>query len=264
MCGAIRSGRASYPEPGDCEIGSTSVILPDWPAPANVRAACTTREGGVSEGPYASMNLSARVGDRDEHVVENRRRLAGLLNLPDEPGWLRQCHGTRVVDAPAPGTVVPEADASVGRGRGRVCAVLTADCLPVLFCDDAGSAVAAAHAGWRGLAAGVLESTVSALRVAPASLMAWLGPAIGPAAFEVGAEVREVFLEEQAESEPAFSRQGERWLADLYALARLRLSRAGLKNVYGGGYCTFDDDTRFFSYRRENQSGRMASLIWLS
>lgn len=243
---------------------SATAIVPDWPAPANVRAACTTRSGGVSEGPYRSMNLSARVGDRDDHVAENRRRLVEHLALPREPGWLRQCHGTRVVDAPEAGGVGAEADACVSREPLHVCTVLTADCLPVLFCNESGTVVAASHAGWRGLAAGVLEATVSELGVPPRSLMAWLGPAIGPRAFEVGPEVRQAFLREQAESEAAFSRRGERWLADLYSLARLRLSRVGLGSVHGGGFCTHDDDTRFFSYRRERQCGRMASLIWLS
>lgn len=245
-------------------MSSGHLILPGWPAPANVRAACTTREGGVSEGAYASLNLSGRVGDREDHVVENRHRLVEFLSLPGEPGWLRQRHGTSVVEAPVPGRAVPEADACLSAVRLRICAVLTADCLPVLFCNDSGTAVAAAHAGWRGLSAGVLEATVSALGVAPASLLAWLGPAIGPAAFEVGPEVREVFLREQAESEDAFSKYGQRWLADLYALARLRLRRAGLTNIHGGGHCTYGDEARFFSYRRDKQCGRMASLIWLS
>ena len=243
---------------------SATAIVPNWPAPASVRAACTTRTGGVSEGPYNSLNLSTRVGDRDDHVGENRRRLVEHLALPGEPGWLRQCHGTRVADAPEPGGAESEADACVSREPLRICAVLAADCLPVLFCNEAGTVVAAAHAGWRGLVAGVLEATVGALSVPPDSLMAWLGPAIGPGAFEVGPEVRQAFLREQPESEVAFSRRGERWLADLYSLARLRLSRVGLGSVHGGGFCTHDDDTRFFSYRRDRQCGRMASLIWLS
>lgn len=241
-----------------------ALIVPDWPAPVNVRAACTSRAGGVSVGPYAGLNLALHVGDSEEHVRQNRLRLGELLGLPGEPGWLRQNHGTRVVDAPAAGSAAPEADASVSRQTRRICAVLTADCLPVLFCDGAGSVVAAAHAGWRGLSAGVLEATVSALAVPPASLMAWLGPAIGPRAFEVGSEVREVFLCDHPESGQAFVTHGKRWLADLYLLARLRLLRIGLTNIHGGGYCTYHDSARFFSYRRDKQCGRMASLIWLN
>ena len=235
-------------------------IVPDWPAPAGVRAAVTTRAGGVSLPPYDSLNLGTNTDDSPEAVAENRRLLRHALALPAEPAWLWQVHGVTVVRAErAPA----EADASWTDRPGVVCAVLTADCLPVLFCDRAGEAVAAAHAGWRGLANGVLEATVAAMGCPPAELMAWLGPAIGPDAFEVGDEVRARFLAQDAACGDCFrpSPQG-RWLADLYALARRRLRTLGLERVYGGGFCTFHDRERFFSYRRDGRTGRMASLIW--
>lgn len=238
-----------------------SWLIPDWPAPACVRAVSTTREGGVSVGPYASLNLGDHVGDDPRAVAENRARLGRLLGLAQEPAWLRQVHGTAVADAR---NAPAEADASVARAPGPACVVMTADCLPVLFCDRSGTRVAAAHAGWRGLAAGVLEATVAALGGEPEALLAWLGPAIGPASFEVGVEVREAFLAHDAHAAEAFRPSpGGRWLADLYALARLRLARAGLTAVYGGGLDTYADAARFYSFRRESTCGRMASLIWL-
>jgi len=236
------------------------LIVPDWPAPPNVRAAVSTRVGGVSAAPYDSFNLGAHTEDLPEHVAENRRRLRQALRLPAEPAWLTQVHGVEVVRA----EVAPaEADAAWTDRAGTVCAILTADCLPVLFCDEGGEAVAAAHAGWRGLASGVLEATVAAMGRAPRTLMAWLGPAIGPDAFEVGAEVVDRFLVHDAGAADCFrpSPQG-RWLADLYGLARRRLHRFGLERIYGGGFCTFHDRARFFSYRRDSRTGRMASLIW--
>jgi YfiH family protein len=238
-------------------------MYPHWPAPAHVKAVSTTRSGGVSQSPYDSLNLADHVGDDRTAVGENRRRLRQREALPAEPLWLNQVHGNRVVDA-ASGGQQPSADASFSRQPGVVCAVMTADCLPVLFCDRAGSAVAAAHAGWRGLAAGVLEATVDALGVPPGQLLAWLGPAIGPDAFEVGAEVRESFIAEQAQAAAAFvARPNGRWLADLYQLARLRLQAAGVSALYGGGFCTYADRARFYSFRRDRTTGRMASLIWL-
>ena len=239
------------------------MIFPDWPAPASVRCASTTRTGGVSEPPYDSLNLAVHVGDAAPAVAENRARLRRHLQLPGEPLWLEQVHGCRVVDVSGAGECTA-ADASVSRERGRVCVVMTADCLPVLFCDRAGTEVAAAHAGWRGLAAGVLEATVDTLGSPPDTLMAWLGPAIGPGAFEVGAEVREAFTAVHPQAADAFvARPDGRWLADIYALARIRLQAAGVVDVYGGGYCTFSDPQRFYSFRREPVTGRMASLIWL-
>jgi YfiH family protein len=236
-------------------------IVPDWPAPANVRALQTLRSGGVSPLPWSSLNLGDHVGDDALHVAENRGRVRSCL--PREPAWLRQVHGTVAVNA-AKCPESPEADAAWTGESGVVCAVMTADCLPVLFCDQAGSVVAAAHAGWRGLQAGVLEETVRCMNVPPEQLMAWLGPAIGPARFEVGGEVREAFVEADVCADNAFIPAANgKWLADLYQLARLRLIRAGVEQVYGGGWCTVDDEKRFFSYRRDGVTGRMASLIWL-
>jgi len=247
------------------------VIYPDWPAPARVQAVSTTRQGGVSGGPWASLNLADHVGDDPQAVQENRRTLRDALKLSSAPMWLRQVHGNRVVALGAPDAEVagiqvaaPEADASVSRAPGRVSVVLTADCLPVLFCDRAGCCVAAAHAGWRGLAAGVLESTVQAMGVDPGELLVWLGPAIGPQAFEVGDEVRNAFVDTHPQAVGAFSpRSGHRWLADLYRLARIRLTALGLSAIYGGDRCTFTEADAFYSYRREGVTGRMASLIWL-
>lgn len=238
-------------------------IVPDWPAPRAVRALCTTRAGGVSGVPYDTFNLADHVGDAPECVRENRRRLQAVAALPATPVWLRQVHGTRVIDA-AKGGAEAEADGSMANARGVVCAVLTADCLPVLLCDRAGMRVAALHAGWRGLAGGIIESGVAALSVPPESLLAWLGPAIGPRAFEVGPEVRAAFLQGDAEAASAFVPHRDRYLADLYALARRRLARAGVGAVYGGGLCTVAEPERFYSYRRDGRCGRMASLIWLA
>lgn len=239
-------------------------IRPDWPAPARVRAAVTTRQGGVSAAPYASLNLGSHVGDAPEAVAENRRRVSAALALPQEPAWLNQVHGTAVVRAEAAVDGPATADASVALGAGSVCAVMTADCLPVLFCDDAGTRVAAAHAGWRGLEAGVLEATILALDCSPAMLMAWLGPAIGPSAFEVGPEVRAAFLARDPGAEACFvPSPAGRWLADIYRLARRRLNAAGVTAIYGGDFCTVGESARFFSYRRDRDTGRFASLIWL-
>ncbi len=225
-------------------------IKPDWPAPAGVHALVTTRAGGVSLPPFDSLNLGDHVGDDPAAVALNRQRLRAFL--PAEPCWLKQVHGTTVAQADGLRDAV-EADASVAFLPGSVCAVLTADCLPVLFCDRKGSRVAAAHAGWRGLAAGVLESSVAAMRCDPADILAWLGPAIGPQAFEVGDEVREAFVP---------GRPGK-WFADIYELARLRLMQAGVGSVHGGGFCTHADAGRFYSYRRDGTTGRMAALVWL-
>jgi hypothetical protein len=256
----------------------TDWLLPDWPAPAHVRALMTTRAGGVSRPPYASLNPAGHVGDDPGAVAENRRRLRQYL--PADPVWLNQVHGNCVVDcgglpppqpSPACGGGGSAADASVARAPGQVCAVLTADCLPVLFCDRAGTVVAAAHAGWRGLAAGVLERTVAAMAVPPDEILAWLGAAIGPEAFEVGEEVREVFVGQHPLAAVAFrpalpgsfDEAPRKWLADLYALARIHLMAVGVTAVYGGGLCTYTDAARFYSYRRDATTGRMASLIWL-
>lgn len=238
-------------------------IRPDWPAAASVRAVTTTRSGGVSQGPYACLNLGDHVGDDPEAVRENRARLETALKLPATPFWLQQVHGTRVVEAAAiaaPAT----ADAVYARNPGVVCAVLTADCLPVLLCDRAGQRVAAAHAGWRGLAAGVIEAAVAAMQVPARDLLAWLGPAISSAAYSVGEDVRQAFMANSAGAETAFGpAEGGRWHADLYMLARQRLAACGVSEVYGGGWCTWKDARRFYSYRRDGTTGRMANLIWL-
>lgn len=245
---------------------SPDFLVPDWPVPGRVKAVVTTRKGGVSGGAYDSFNLASHVGDDPAAVVRNRAALRAIL--PGEPFWLEQVHGTEVVmpEAGSWGHVPPDADASCTRRSGAVCVVMTADCLPVLFCDDAGSVVAAAHAGWRGLCAGILERTVDAMGVAPERLHAWLGPAIGAEAFEVGDEVRTAFLREDAGAAAAFTvgKVQGKWLADLYLLARLRLARAGVVRVFGGGFCTYADAERFYSYRRDRVTGRMASLIWLA
>jgi len=237
------------------------MILPDWPAPARVKSLMTTRAGGASHAPWASLNLGDHVGDDPAHVAANRARLR--QHLPAEPGWLKQVHSAWAVDVGSEPN--PEADASYTRQAGQVCAVLTADCLPVLFCDRAGSVVAAAHAGWRGLANGVLEATVAAMQVPPGDVLAWLGAAIGPQAFEVGDEVREAFIAQYAEAAEAFVPQPTpgKWLADIYRLARIRLNPIGVQAIYGGGRCTCQETERFFSYRRDGVTGRMASLIWL-
>jgi hypothetical protein len=241
-------------------------IKPDWPAPATVYALASTRAGGVSRPPYDSLNLGDHVGDDPVAVAANRQRLRAFL--PAEPKWLKQVHGTTVAQADRLADSA-EADAAVAFAPGTVCAVLTADCLPVLFCDRQGSRVAAAHAGWRGLAAGVLEASVAALQCASEDILAWLGPAIGPGAFEVGPEVRETFIKQNPEDAAAFTPHPspltpKHFMADIYALARLQLARAGVRAVYGGGLCTHTDAERFYSYRRDKATGRMATLIWLN
>ncbi len=241
-----------------------SYVEPDWPAPANVRAAATLRSGGVSAGEYASLNLAIHVGDDPAAVAENRRRLREALKLTAEPAWLNQVHGINVVEARQQ-KEPPAADASVSTRSDQVCVVMTADCLPVLFCDRDGTRVGAAHAGWRGLVGGVLEETIKALDVPPDRLLAWLGPAIERSAFEVGPEVREQFIARDPANAIAFETNARgRWQADIYALARQELSRVGVKDVYGGGFSVFADEGRFFSYRRSSKTGRMATLIWLA
>ncbi len=307
-----------------CCMSAHEWIVPDWPAPPRVRALITTRSGGVSRGAYAGLNLGQRCGDDLDDVACNRARLRQWL--PAEPLWLRQVHGTKVVEADAVetgavgtnagetgavgtnavqtgvvgtnavqtraiGTNVveagaagtgatgaggdqcdPEADAALARRPGTVCAVLTADCLPLLLCDEAGTVVAAVHAGWRGLCSGVIEQTLCAMDRPPRALLAYLGPAIGPEAYEVGAEVRAAFAAAdrlagrggESESELAFAPAGPgKFRADLYALARGRLARGGVTKIHGGGHCTYTERERFFSYRRDGATGRMASLIWL-
>lgn len=249
------------------------LIKPDWPLPANIGAVVTGCNGGVSQQGYQSLNLAAHVGDDPQAVAENRRLLAAELELPHSPLWLTQVHGIDVAEVGVDVDGV-QADASISRAAGHAAAVLTADCLPVLFYgvnSDGQAVVAAAHAGWRGLATGVLEATLASMQCAPASVSCWLGPAIGPAAFQVGPEVRAVFVEQHADAAAAFVKDPEsKYLADIYHLARLRLLAAGVDSVYGGGFCTVNDE-RFFSYRRAGVNskgdvvpcGRMASLVWI-
>jgi len=245
------------------ELRPEHLIFPDWPAPATVRAVSTTRRGGISPPPYDGLNLAGHVGDDPAHVAENRRRLVNMAGLPGEPAWLEQVHGITVVAAETVNAPVA-ADAAWTRQPGRPCVVMTADCLPVLCCDRAGTVVAAAHAGWRGLAAGVLAVTVQQLAVPPGQLLVWLGPAIGPAAFEVGEEVRAAFEALDAGNAACFRPSpAGRWRANLYELARRQLQQSGVNEIYGGDCCTFSDPARFFSYRRTPRTGRMASLIWL-
>lgn len=236
-----------------------------WPRHPRVCAAQTTRQGGVSAPPFDTFNLGGRCGDDPSAVAENRRRLRTRLHLPSEPAWLHQVHGTRAVYLPARMEAEPEADASWTTGAGDVCIIQTADCLPVLLADDAGTVVGAAHAGWRGLAAGVLEGLVDALGADPANLSAWLGPAIGPTAFEVGTEVRERFADADPGAVTAFAPCAPgKFLADLFALARMRLAHVGVRRVHGGGRCTVSDPGAWYSFRRDTRCGRMATLVWLS
>ena len=237
-------------------------ILPDWPAPPRVRAYTTTRKGGVSQGPYTSMNPADHVGDDPVAVAQNRQRLRQLLQLPGEPLWLQQVHGTASVNA-AESTALPAADASWCQQAGVVCAVLTADCLPLLLCDRHGRSIAAVHAGWRGLAAGVIEQTVAAMGTPADGLLAWMGPAISQAAYTVGDEVRAEFIKQQTGAAAAFQPGAGRWQADLYELARQRLATCGVAAVYGGEHCSALQPDEFFSFRRDGATGRMASLIWL-
>ncbi len=237
-------------------------IVPAWPAPPCVGTLVTTRHGGVSQSPYDSLNLGAHVGDNPVHVAENRRRLTSCLPRP--PVWLSQVHGTDIVAAEAASNAA-RADGTVTSRTELPCAILVADCLPVLFCNTAGSRIGAAHAGWRGLSAGVLEQTVKAMNTDPEQLLVFLGPAIGPRAFEVGSEVRDVFIADDASANSAFrpAAVGGKYFANLYALAKLRLMRMGVTHIYGEEMCTVSDSARFFSYRRDGVTGRMAAVIWL-
>jgi purine-nucleoside/S-methyl-5'-thioadenosine phosphorylase / adenosine deaminase len=239
-------------------------IVPDWPVAAGVHALATTRAGGASCGAYAGLNLATRVGD-DPRVVESN--LAVLRqHLPSDPIWLEQVHGTDIVDVEraASRSAPARADGAVARTRGRVCAVLTADCLPVLLASRAGDVVGIAHAGWRGLAGGVIEATLERMAAPPAEVVAWLGPGISQSAYEVGQDVYDAFVGRDAGALEAFRPAAPgKYRADLYALARRRLGAAGVAAVHGGGYCTYGEPERFYSYRRERTTGRMATLVWI-
>lgn len=244
-------------------------IIPDWPAPANVHSLQTTRNGGVSTGAFASLNLGNHVQDDPLHVAHNRQLLSQFV--PSEPVWLNQVHGVQVVDAGNADCIL-NADASFTTRHNTVCVTMTADCLPILLCDTAGTVVASIHAGWRSLCDGVVEAAVAkmltSVSVKSSDLMAWLGPAIGPTAFEVGSEVRAQFIAKDAQAESAFQHKGnEKWLGNIYAIATQRLNNLGVSQIYGGQhqqFCTVSDSARFFSFRRDNITGRMASMIWLT
>ena len=250
---------------------SDTFVTPDWPVADEVQAAATTRRGGVSPPPYDTLNLGDAVGDEPAHVEENRRRVRETLSLPGSPLWLHQVHGADVVEVASAESGI-EADGAVTDRPDEVCAILTADCLPVLLADRTGEAVGIAHAGWRGLVAGVVASAVEAMPSEAGDLCAWLGPAISADAYEVGGEVRDALLKRNSEAEACFEPSPNealtdagrrRWLADLYGLARRQLRSVGVTSIYGGTFCTYEDEERFYSYRRDGQTGRMASLIWL-
>ncbi|MDO8704552.1 MAG: peptidoglycan editing factor PgeF [Sulfuricaulis sp.] len=246
-------------------INTLEFVYPDWPAPVHVKAVTTTRHGGFSVGPYTSFNLSNRVGDEPGSVRRNRALLREVLGLPSNPIWLSQVHGNRVVDAfdAAPGE---EADGCITGTPGVVCAVLTADCLPILLCDRRSTRIGVLHAGWRGLASGIIEEGLRKIQLPTANLLAWLGPAIGPSAYEVGDEVRQALVSQDRDLVEAFTPIPDRpghWLADLYDLARRRLRSQGVHEIFGGLRCTLREHEQFYSHRRDGTSGRMASLIWL-
>jgi YfiH family protein len=238
---------------------NNNFIFPNWNAPANVHAVMTTRLGGVSKSPFDSFNLATHVEDNLEAVLENRRLLKTELSLPSEPFWLEQIHSSTVVEA-SNELCLPKADASFTTQKNVVCVVMTADCLPVLLCSKDGEKIAAVHAGWRGLENGIISKTVAALRTK--DLVVWLGAAIGAECFEVGDDVRDAFLKKSADYSNAFKKNGSQWLADIYQLARIELAHLGITQVFGGEFCTVTDAERFYSYRREKQTGRMATLIW--
>jgi YfiH family protein len=239
------------------------IVTVDWPAPAGVRACYTTRSGGASVGEYREFNLATHVGDDAAAVTRNRRQLQTALELPQEPLWLNQTHSTTVVDAADyyPGV---EADACYSRTPGKVCVVMTADCLPLLITNQTGTEVAAVHAGWRGLVNGAIENTLRKFQAPAAELGVWLGPAIGPQHFEVGPEVKQQFCAQDPQAEQAFvpGTNSGKYMADIYQLARQRLNRQGVTRIYGGDFCTYSENDRFYSFRRHATTGRMASLIW--
>jgi YfiH family protein len=245
-------------------------LLPNWPAATKIRAYFTTRQGGFSQGPYASFNLGDHVGDEVDFVKKNRELLIQDLNLPAAPIWPNQIHGIDVIDADNidKNTKInmPTADAMFATKPNIVCAILTADCLPIFVCDKNASCVGIIHGGWRSLAAGIIDATVKKLPVEPKDLFIWLGPAIGPEKFEVGEEVRDQFLANSREAERAFkiiNTKTNKFLANIYLLATQQLNQLGIHRIFGGEYCTYTDQENFFSYRRDKTTGRMASLIWI-
>ncbi|MDQ7091851.1 MAG: peptidoglycan editing factor PgeF [Methylococcales bacterium] len=242
------------------KMNNPSYLIPDWGLPPTIHAAMTLRQGGVSSAPYTSLNPATHVNDALEDVILNRNRIKTLLNLPSEPIWLNQTHGTQVIDAGAI-DLNPNADASFTAIKNKVCAVLTADCLPILLCSNEGHKIAAIHAGWRGLLAGIIEKTLDSMQTTQVSV--WLGAAIGPCCFEVGLDVYTLFVAKNKQFSSAFTRKSsQKYLADIYQLARIDLALKGVNAIDGGHFCTVCDSTRFYSYRRDQQTGRMATLIW--
>lgn len=240
------------------------LIKPNWPAPPQIHAICTTRAGGISRSPYDSLNLGDHVGDDPAAVAQNRLILNNALNLPNEPCWISQVHGMRAVNT-QDWQIGDKADASYTTTPNAICAVMTADCLPILLCNQTGDYVAAIHAGWRGLAAGIIEATIAKAPCEPSQIMAWLGPAIGPTAFEAGDDVRNIFLSQAPENKSGFTSITEgKWWVDMYHIARQHLSAVGIYDIYGDVDCTVLNPDRFFSFRRDHDTGRMASLIWIA
>lgn len=238
---------------------NNNFIFPNWNAPENVHAVMTTRIGGVSKSPYDSFNLATHVEDDSEHVLENRRFLKTTLNLPTQPFWLEQIHSNIVVEA-STDLILPKADASFTTQENVVCVVMTADCLPVLMCSKNGEKIAAIHAGWRGLESGIISRTIEALKTK--ELIVWFGAAIGANCFEVGDDVHNAFLKKSADYSSAFKENGSQWLCDIYQLAQIELAQLDITDVFGGQFCTVSNSERFYSYRRDKQTGRMATLIW--
>jgi len=239
------------------------IIIPDWPAPDNIRAFSTTRESGFSQDPFDSLNLGDHVGDDVTRVAQNREKLIYTIQAPESPRWLKQVHGHHIVDS-CDWKLNIEADAIFSQQNNHVCTIMTADCLPILLCNQHGDAVAAIHAGWRSLALGIIEKTVRKFHCEPDTIFAWLGPAIGSSQFEVGQDVYDAFCRHSPQANNAFkATNNSHYLADIYQLARQKLAAQGVSSIYGGDFCTFSDEQQFFSYRRDGKTGRMATLIWI-
>lgn len=238
-------------------------IIPDWPAPDNIRAFSSTRDGGFSQAPFDNLNLGDHVGDDSHLVTKNRLKLSQLIQTPEEPRWLKQVHGIHVLDS-GDWQLGSEADAIFSQHVNHVCTIMTADCLPILLCNQQGDTVAAIHAGWRSLAAGIIEKTLARFHCKAETVIAWLGPAIGPSQFEVGHDVYDTFCQHSPSARQAFkASDSSHYLADIYQLATQRLNSHGVNAIYGGDLCTVSDEQQFFSYRRDGKTGRMATLIWI-
>ncbi|OUR65475.1 multi-copper polyphenol oxidoreductase [Methylophaga sp. 42_25_T18] len=243
---------------------ASDLIIPNWPAPNNIKAISTTRHGGYSSPPFGKLNLGSHVGDDQLIVSQNRQQLIQLANLPESPLWLQQVHGSHMINS-ADWQADIEADAMFSQHANHICTVMTADCLPLLLCNQQGDTVAAVHVGWRGLAAGIIDKALKAFSCEASDIMAWLGPAIGPAQFEVGKEVYDMFVGKSPNAADAFiATKSQHYLADIYSLARQYLQKQGVQNIFGGEFCTVSDEERFFSYRRDGITGRMASMIWIT